>query len=76
MLHMRSTRCPNAILELAIPVGSGHGKKGKAGQPGILTPGRGPGRSGARGGALISCAGAGRGVLPQRPCQPWPARSR
>ena len=72
----------NEILEHASPVlGSGLGKIGLAGDPGIVTPRRGRGCSGARGadfvwgrGALILSGGAGRGALVSGagPC-PFPA---
>ena len=57
------------MLEHANPIlGSGLGKIGQAGDPlGILMPGRGPGRSGARGAGcrfLPGAGGAGRPVAP------------
>ena len=57
------------MLEHANPIlGSGLGKIGQAGDPlGILMPGRGPGRSGARGAGcrfLPGARGAGRPVAP------------
>ena len=54
----------NANLEHASPVlGSGLGKIGQAGDPGIGTPGRGPGALGGAGrGALILPSGVGRGA--------------
>ena len=49
ILHERGARRRNEILEHVSPVlSSGRDKIGKAGDPGIVTPGRGPGRPGAR----------------------------
>ena len=81
MLHTRGLRRWIANFEHASPaLGLCLSKIGQAGQPGIVTHGRGLGRSGARGagrGALISPRGAVRGVLvstPQRPCLPCTER--
>ena len=53
ILHARGARRRNEILENASPVlGSGLGKIGQPGDRGIVTPRRGPGRSGARGEGL------------------------
>ena len=50
ILQERGARCRNAILEHAsLVLGSGLGKIGQAGDPGIVKPGRDQGRSGARG---------------------------
>ena len=72
--HARVARRRHELLEHASPVlGSGLGKIGQAGDPGVVTspagpPGRGPRRSGARGaGALISPGGSGRGALSSVP---------
>ena len=66
--HGRGARRRHAILEHASPVlGSGLGKIGQAGDPGIVTrtkpnpPGRDPGAPGAGREALISPKGAGAG---------------
>ena len=64
ILHARCALRRNANLEHASPVlGSGLGKIGQAGDPGIGTPGRGPGALGGAGrGALILPSGVGRGA--------------
>ena len=65
-LQERCARRRNAILEHASPVlGSGLGKTGQPGDPGIVRPGRCRGCSGARGTGCLFCPGAlGAGSMP------------
>ena len=66
MLHARGARGRNAILEHASPLlGSGLGKIRPWVTTGIVTAGRGPGRSGR--GALISPGGAAPAPMPILP---------